>query len=149
MSNTVVLVTGGFDPLHSGHIAYFNAARTLGNVLLVGINSDYWLTKKKGRPFMSFIERKTIVENLRAVDDVLTFNDRDGTANEAIAQALIMFPNSDIVFANGGDRTADNIPEQSKYADNSRVKFVFGVGGMVKQNSSSRLLENWAHPADK
>ena len=57
---TTVIVTGGFDPLHSGHIAYFKAAKKLGDKLVVGLNSDEWLRRKKGRPFMPLIERKTI-----------------------------------------------------------------------------------------
>jgi cytidyltransferase-like protein len=61
---SIVLITGGFDPLHSGHIAYFKAAKKLGDTLVVGVNSDAWLTRKKGSPFMSFDERMTIVKNI-------------------------------------------------------------------------------------
>ena len=61
MAKTIVLVTGGFDPLHSGHIEYFNAAKRLGDILVVGLNSDEWLTRKKGKPFLSFFERNEIV----------------------------------------------------------------------------------------
>ena len=71
----VVLVTGGFDPLHSGHIEYFKAAKALGDELHVGINSDEWLIRKKGRAFLSYTERKTIVENLSMVDKIIQFND--------------------------------------------------------------------------
>ena len=74
---TTVIVTGGFDPLHSGHIAYFKAAKKLGDKLVVGLNSDEWLRRKKGRPFMPLIERKTIIENLEMVDEVISFNDKD------------------------------------------------------------------------
>lgn len=142
---TIVVVSGGFDPLHSGHIAYINSAKTLGDRLLVGLNSDHWLIEKKGKYFLPFGERKTILENLRAVDDILTFNDLDGSANEAIAQALLMFPTSKIIFANGGDRGEGNTPEQDKYASHDRVKFVFGVGGYDKRNSSSKILSRWSN----
>ena len=71
----IVVVSGGFDPLHSGHIAYFEAARKLGDMLIVGVNSDAWLTRKKGAPFMLCHERVTIVENIRVVDNVILFND--------------------------------------------------------------------------
>ena len=64
----VVLVTGGFDPLHSGHLAYFKAARQLGDKLVVGLNSDAWLTRKKGKPFMPFDERIEIIKGLTVVD---------------------------------------------------------------------------------
>jgi cytidyltransferase-like protein len=68
----IVLITGGFDPLHSGHIAYFNAAKKLGDWLIVGINSDFWLTKKKGRPFMPVWERYEIINNLK--NCIINFN---------------------------------------------------------------------------
>ena len=75
----ILLVTGGFDPLHSWHIACFNAAKMLGNILVIGINSDNWLIRKKGKVFMPFFERKAIVENLRMVDHVLDFDDSDNS----------------------------------------------------------------------
>ena len=136
----VVLVTGGFDPLHSGHIEYFKAARELGDHLVVGINSDDWLTRKKGRPFMPFEERTAIVKELACVDEVIGFNDSDDTANHAIMQVLSTKGSQwKLVFANGGDRTRINIPEMA-YTD---VEFVFGVGGENKTNSSSWILDEW------
>jgi len=107
----IVLVTGGFDPLHSGHIAYFKAAKQLGNLLVVGINSDDWLTRKKGRAFMPAHERKAIIENIYQVHKVIEFDDTDNSAIDAIRKVKAMFPRDHIVFANGGDRTKDNIPE--------------------------------------
>ena len=80
----VVLVTGGFDPLHSGHIAYFKAAKQLGDILVVGINTDTWLKRKKGRAFMPSSERVSIVQNLKMVDHFVLFDDDDDTAIEAI-----------------------------------------------------------------
>ena len=71
----IVLITGGFDPLHSGHIAYFKAAKTLGDMLIVGLNSDDWLVRKKGAAFMPWNERLCIVNNLSMVDEVYTFDD--------------------------------------------------------------------------
>lgn len=135
----IVLVTGGFDPLHRGHIEYFKAAKKLGDKLIVGINSDDWLTRKKGRPFMTMNDRFAIIENLKMVDDCILFNDNDGTALEAIHNIRRLFPNDIIVFANGGDRTKENIPEMV-FND---VEFVFGVGGIEKINSSSDILKNW------
>lgn len=142
MLNRVVLVTGGFDPLHSGHIEYFKAAKTLGNILVVGVNSDAWLTRKKGRAFMPSNERVTIIQNLKMVDHCVLFDDSDGSAREAIRNVKMLYPNSQIVFANGGDRTQENIPEMTE----SDVEFVFGVGGENKLNSSSWILEEWKAP---
>lgn len=138
----IVLVTGGFDPLHSGHIAYFKAARTLGDMLIVGLNSDEWLTRKKGRPFMPWNERLCVINNLSMIDEVYTFDDTDGSACEFIRQVKAHYPNDQLIFANGGDRTADNIPEMI-FDD---VEFVFGVGGNDKKNSSSWILEDWKKP---
>jgi D-beta-D-heptose 7-phosphate kinase/D-beta-D-heptose 1-phosphate adenosyltransferase len=135
----IVIVTGGFDPVHSGHIECFKAARSLGDKLIVGINSDNWLTRKKGKPFMPWNERSIIVEHLTMVDKVIAFNDDDNTAIDAIQLTKSLYPSDDIIFANGGDRTANNIPEMV-FDD---VEFVFGVGGDDKKNSSSWILKNW------
>jgi cytidyltransferase-like protein len=138
----IVLVTGGFDPLHSGHIEYFNAAKELGDKLIVGINSDAWLARKKGQPFMPIEERFTIVGSIDVVDEVIVYNDDDGSSIDAIRLVKIRHPNDDIVFANGGDRTHLNIPEMIV----KDVHFAFGVGGFNKQNSSSWILREWKQP---
>ena len=141
---TLVLVTGGFDPLHSGHIAYFRAAKQLGDLLVVGVNSDAWLIRKKDRAFMPWLERMNIVKNIKGVDFVLEFNDDDGSAKSAIKLARQTWPDHKIVFANGGDRTDANIPEME--FEDSNLEFAFGVGGFDKANSSSWILEEWKAP---
>ena len=73
----IALVTGGFDPIHSGHIQYLKAAATYADYLIVGLNSDEWLTRKKGRPFMPFEEREAILNELLVVDKVISFDDED------------------------------------------------------------------------
>lgn len=142
MSDDIVLFTGGFDPVHSGHIRTINEARQYGRVI-VGLNSDAWLTRKKGKPFMPFEERRTIMKELKGVMDVIEFDDSDGSACDAIRKVKSLFPRSHIVFANGGDRTVENIPEMTAFADDPRVEFKFGVGGTDKKNSSSWLLRDW------
>jgi cytidyltransferase-like protein len=142
MLNRVVVCTGGFDPLHSGHIEYLKASKALGNILVVGVNSDAWLDRKKGRAFMPGPERVTILENLKFVDHCILFNDDDDTAIEAIHNAKELYPNSQIIFANGGDRTKDNIPEMAI----KDVEFAFGIGGENKKNSSSWILDEWKAP---
>jgi cytidyltransferase-like protein len=141
---TVVLVTGGFDPLHSGHIAYFKAAKELGDHLVVGLNSDEWLTRKKGRPFMDVYERCRIIESLAVVDKVVCYPDADGSSKNTITGVRAMYPDATIVFANGGDRTKENIPEMDLVDDN--LEFAFGVGGEDKKNSSSWILTEWKAP---
>jgi cytidyltransferase-like protein len=141
----VVLVTGGFDPLHSGHIEYFKSAKKLGDHLIVGLNSDDWLTRKKGRPFMPFEERAAIIKELEVVDKVIGFDDIDDSACQAIFHTMSTNTGT-IIFANGGDRTNTTTPEYSMYGDHPNVEFVFGVGGENKANSSSWILEEWKAP---
>ena len=138
----IVIVTGGFDPIHSGHIAYLNAARQLGDRLFVGVNSDAWLERKKGRAFMPIKERRAIVGNLKPVEATLEFNDDDGSACALLEEVKRQYPYAEIVFANGGDRTKENIPEMRVEG----VTFAFGVGGENKANSSSWILEDWKAP---
>lgn len=142
----IVLVTGGFDPIHHGHIAYFKAAKELGDELWVGVNSDEWLTRKKGQPFMSFKDRADIIEALACVDKVISFDDSDNSACGAIFKMLSTTGNCKYIFANGGDRTSDNIPEMTTYGDNPNIEFAFGVGGEDKKNSSSWILKEWSQP---
>ena len=138
----IVIVTGGFDPIHSGHIALLKEAKNLGHALAVGLNSDEWLRRKKGHEFMPWSERSAIIENLKMVDIVFSFDDSDGSAIDAIKRVKEVYPDDEIIFANGGDRTKDNIPEMV-FED---VEFVFGVGGEDKKNSSSWILEEWKSP---
>jgi len=143
----IVLVTGGFDPLHSGHIDYMKAAKELGDKLFVGINSDEWLTRKKGRPFMPFEERAAIIDELSFVDRIVAFDDSDNSACGAIFKTMATTENSKIILANGGDRdSATNTPEWKTYGDRKDVEFVWGVGGTNKKNSSSWILSNWDKP---
>ena len=143
----IVLCTGGYDPLHSGHIAYFKAARELGDHLIVGLNSDAWLTRKKEKPFMPFEERAAIIKELGCVDEVIGFNDDDGSACNAIGHVLSTKGSSwRVILANGGDRTKSNIPEYTVYKDHPDVGFAWGVGGNDKKNSSSWILKEWSQP---
>ena len=138
----IIIVSGGFDPIHSGHIAYFKAARKLGDKLVVALNSDTWLINKKGRFFMPFKERKTIVENLSSVDSIIDFQDDDiGSAINALVKIKEMYPDDEIAFANGGDRNKENIPEMTV----SGIEFLFSVGGDDKKNSSSWIFKKWQY----
>lgn len=142
----IVLITGGFDPIHSGHIAYIKAARELGDALIVGINSDAWLRRKKGQEFMSWEERAIIVSNLHDVDRVINFDDTDSSAKDAIRKVRAIYPNAQIIFANGGDRTKENIPEMEVLEEMLHLEFAFGIGGEDKKNSSSWILQEWKAP---
>ena len=138
----IIVVSGGFDPLHSGHIAYFKAAKDLGDKLVVALNSDGWLTRKKGKYFMPYKERSEIISSLRMVDDVIDFEDDEfGSCALGLKKILKMFPNDHIIFANGGDRNEGNIHEMSIEG----VEFIFSVGGDDKKNSSSWILKEYKY----
>tara|TARA_R100001440_G_scaffold64340_1_gene85002 strand:+ start:492 stop:950 length:459 start_codon:yes stop_codon:yes gene_type:complete len=137
----VSLVTGGFDPIHSGHISYFKRAKDLSNYLVVGINTEEWLTRKKGQYFQSWKERAEIVRHLDMVDAVISYNDDDDSSCNAITKCLDIAQT--VIFCNGGDREKTNTPEVNKYGENPRVEFEFGVGGDDKMNSSSWILHKY------
>ena len=138
----VSLVTGGFDPIHSGHISYFSRAKEFSDYLVVGINTEEWLTKKKGQYFQSWVERAEIIRHLNMVDAVITVPDDDkGSACGAIAKCLEI--SDKVIFCNGGDRIKTNTPEIMGYGDDPRVEFKFGIGGENKMNRSSWILNNY------
>jgi len=143
----VALVTGGFDPIHSGHIAYLKEAQKYGR-LVVAVNSDEWLARKKGRAFMPLSERVEILRNIKGVKDVIVFDDDDNTACDAIAMAFRMHHGATINFINGGDRTEENIPEMDCecICGWHRIEYHFGIGGDDKKNSSSWILKEWMAP---
>ena len=136
------LVSGGFDPIHSGHISYFTRAKDFSDYLVVVINTEEWLTKKKGQYFQSWVERAEIIRHLDMVDAVITVPDDDkGSACGAIAKCLEIAET--VVFCNGGDRGKFNTPETDKYGGDPRVQFEFGIGGDDKMNSSSWILKGY------
>jgi cytidyltransferase-like protein len=138
----LIVVSGGFDPIHSGHIAYLKSAKSHGDKLIVALNSDAWLEKKKGKFFMPLHERKSIIEAIKYVDQVISFEDDEkGSCINALEALKKTYPSEEIYFANGGDRDKKNIPEMSVLG----INFLFGVGGNDKKNSSSWILNKWQY----
>ena len=138
----IIVVSGGFDPIHSGHIEYLKSAKEFGDKLIVALNSDSWLEKKKGKPFMPFNERKSILEAIQYVSEVINFkDDRKGSCINALLKIKKLYPDDKIFFANGGDRNHENIPEMSV----DGVEFLFDIGGSDKKNSSSWILKTWQY----
>ena len=133
----VVAVSGGFDPVHAGHIRHFQEAKKLGDYLVVFLNTDEWLTEKKGKPFMGFDERKEILESIRYVDEVVRVIDKD----DSVALTLELV-NPDI-FGKGGNRVKKTLPKSEIEAcQRLGIRLVFGVGGGKIQSSSWLLPKN-------
>tara|TARA_X000000368_G_scaffold414572_1_gene404683 strand:- start:1406 stop:1858 length:453 start_codon:yes stop_codon:yes gene_type:complete len=136
----IIVVSGGFDPIHSGHIAYLSSAKELGDKLIVALNSDKWLKNKKGFAFMSFKERKIVLEAINVVDSVKSFEDDElGSCKNALEEIKKEYKDQKIIFANGGDRNQSNIPEMEV----QDIDFVFGIGGNDKKNSSSEMMKRF------
>ena len=140
---TVAVVSGGFDPLHPGHVLLFRDARKFGQIVIAGVNSDDWLTRKKGKPFMSFEDRLYMVQSNQYVDLAMGFVDDDDTAINLLYKVSQTFSDSFITFCNGGDRGDSNTPEHDHFKGDSRFHCSFGVGGDWKISSSSKLLDDW------
>lgn len=140
--NTYYIVSGGFDPIHEGHIAMIKASAEASDGVILLLNSDEWLIRKKGANFMNFMTRKIICENLKGIIDVIAFDDLDNSASDGIAKARKKYPSDKLVFANGGDRTKENIPEEP-ICHKFNVELKFGVGGENKANASSKILKDY------
>ena len=133
MSEKTIMVSGGFDPLHIGHLRMIKEAAKYGKVIVVA-NSDAWLLRKKGYIFMPWTERKEIIEGYAEVDRVEAVDDSDGSVCEAIRRLKPTY------FANGGDRTNKNTPEMA-VCDEIGVTMLWEIGG-GKIQSSSEMVAN-------
>ena len=142
----VVAVSGGFDPLHVGHVRMFEEARKLGDKLVVILNNDHWLRKKKGVVFMPQRERKELIKALSAVDEVMITNHPKGAKDMSVCDALQKVRPH--IFANGGDRTKKNIPE-IPVCKAIGCKMVFSIGKGGKVQSSSWLLAKYTNKVVK
>ena len=141
--NDIILVSGGFDPIHSGHINLIEDASKYGDVVVL-LNSDAWLIQKKGKEFLPYKEREMIMNALKSVIDVIAFDDSDKTCIDGIRKAIEKYPNRKIKFANGGDRNDNTTPLPEKvYCEQNKVKVLWGIGGDNKANSSSWILKKW------
>lgn len=141
----IVAVSGGFDPLHIGHVRMFEEARRLGDWLVVILNNDNWLKKKKGYVFMDEKERKEILLSLRSVDEVLITNHKKNPQDMSVCEALEKVKPH--IFANGGDRDKKDSKNKSSSLNPETIlckqlgtKIVFGVGRGGKVQSSSWLV---------
>jgi cytidyltransferase-like protein len=137
----IIIVSGGFDPIHSGHIKLINDANRYGDVVVL-LNSDAWLRNKKGKEFLPFAERKIIMQNIKGVLDVLEFDDSDKSCIDGLRIARKKYTSKKIKFANGGDRNDKTTPE-TDFCNQNNIEALWGIGGNNKSNSSSWILKKW------
>ncbi len=142
----IVMVSGGFDPIHPGHTRLFEEAKKLGDKLVVVINNDNWIRMKKGNGFMSEKDRAEVISSFRHVDEVFISEHKKNTKDISICKELSKIKPH--IFANGGDRFADNIPE-FKLCNELGIKMVFNVGKGGKIRSSSKLLKDYSKKIKK
>jgi D-beta-D-heptose 7-phosphate kinase/D-beta-D-heptose 1-phosphate adenosyltransferase len=137
----IVAISGGFDPIHAGHIDYIREAQTLGQLLII-LNTDEWLIKKKGNYFMDYETRKYVLENIKGVWKVVPQVDTDMSVSKSLEHYK---PD---IFAKGGDRLPDNIPEYET-CERLGIEMQFNIGKDPvkgsKYQSSSWILERWVN----
>jgi len=137
-----VIVSGYFGPIHVGHLDMIEAGAAAGDKLMVIVNNNAQQVRKKGKVVIDEADRLRIVEALRVVDHAMIAVDEDGTVCASLEAIARRFPDHRLVFGNGGDdrRNNDEVPE-STVCDQYDIEMVFGMGGMNKADSSSRLIE--------
>lgn len=139
----IVAVSGGFDPIHVGHVRLFNEARKLGDKLVVILNNDNWLMAKKGYVFMPQQERKQILESFTSIDSVIFTSHTPNPKNMTVCRELEKLKPH--IFANGGDRKPGNVPEEA-VCKAIGCKLVYNIGKGGKVQSSSWLVRRVRAP---
>jgi D-beta-D-heptose 7-phosphate kinase/D-beta-D-heptose 1-phosphate adenosyltransferase len=146
MENKIIsIVSGGFDPIHPGHIMMMKDCLKFSNYLIVGVNSNKWLINKKGNYFMDIQHRLYVVNSLNVVNETMEFEDDDkGSANNLLIKIRNKYSNDKIIFANGGDRSDSSKILEFETAKQYNIDLKFGIGGSHKESSSSDLLKRWS-----
>lgn len=144
MEKPIVLLSGGFDPYHDGHAKMFARAAEIGDICVI-LNSDDWLINKKGKAFMSLIQRADVLNSVRGVEWIWHSETLGDVSNDIIEiHNHLLYKSRFLIFAKGGDRTAQNTPEQA-ICEKLGIPVLFGLGGS-KTNSSSELLNKYSLP---
>ena len=151
MENRVIsIVSGGFDPIHPGHIMMMKDCLKFSNYLIVGVNSNKWLINKKGNYFMDIQHRIYVVSSLNVVNETMEFeDDEEGSANNLLIKIRNKYSNDKIIFANGGDRSDSSKILEFETAKQYNIDLKFGIGGSHKESSSSDLLKRWSDYSKK
>ena len=134
----IVIISGAFGPIHRGHVRLFKGAKAIGHKVVLGLNSDEWVVKTRGKVFMDWAERAEVLREFTNVDEVVSFNDKDGTALDLIMRVKQLYPELKIAFANGGGRNEKNTPEAGM-CNAYGIDMVFNAGGGIVQSSTDIL----------
>ena len=137
------LVSGGFDPVHVGHLRMFKGASKLANKVIVLLNNDDWLIKKKGKPFMNENQRKEILEEFKSIYEVIIQSSSEKSSSQAIEDFVKRNPDKKICYCNGGDRSNIKNILEAAICEQLNIRLEFGVGGEEKIESSSKLTKNY------
>lgn len=143
------LVSGGFDPVHIGHLKMFQDANKLADKVIILLNNDNWLIKKKGKPFMNQNQRKEILEEFKSISEVIIQTSSEPSSSEAIEEFVKKNPNKSICYCNGGDRSNIKNIRESNICKKLKVNLEFGIGGEKKIESSSDLTKNYLGDIEK
>jgi len=144
------LISGGFDPVHIGHLAMIKEASDLANEVIILLNSDKWLTRKKGKPFMVETQRAPILQEFTSVSEVIIQkDDDDDSSNNAIIEFHKDHKDKSICYCNGGDRSQENKIRESIICKDLGINLEFGIGGIHKLESSSNLTKNHLSDVEK
>ena len=144
------LISGGFDPVHIGHLAMIKDAKKIADKVIVLLNSDNWLVRKKGKPFMIETQRAQILEEFQSISEVIIQkNDDDDSSNNAIIDFHKMHASKSICYCNGGDRSHEKKIREADVCKDLDIDLVFGIGGVHKLESSSNLTKNYLSDIEK
>mgnify|MGYP001271882998 FL=1 len=143
------LVSGGFDPVHVGHLRMFKDAKNLSDKVILLLNNDEWLIKKKGKPFMNERQRKEILDEFKSVFQVIIQSSSEKSSSHAIEEFVRLNPNKSICYCNGGDRSNIKNIREANICKKLGVNLEFGVGGKEKIESSSQLTKNYLGDVEK
>lgn len=141
----VVIVSGFFNPLHGGHLDMIEAAAKLGDRLIVIVNNDAAQVQKKGKVILQETNRARLIRALRVVDEVFIAIDDDLTVIKSLDFLASQYPDDELVFANGGDRSSTKVVPETEVCQENNIEMLFGVGGNNKADSSTRINQALGH----
>jgi len=140
-----VIVSGFFNPLHGGHLDMIEAAKKLGDRLIVIVNNDVQQVMKKDKIILSEHNRARLIDALQYVDEVVVSVDADPTVIETLEVIAKKYPHDELIFANGGDRDSVKVVPETAVCEKYHIHMVFGVGGTEKADSSTRINQALGH----